>query len=67
MFLLLFRAGTFIGDVISVRSESALHTGMELPEFHGKNQPYSFYGDSALELKSAASNDMLLHLTITPN
>ena len=67
MCLVLLCAGTSIGDVISVRSKPALHTVMALREFYGEDQFYFFYGDNAPELKSAASNELMLHLTSTPN
>ena len=67
MCLVLLCAGTFIGDVIPVRSKSALHIVMALRGFYGEDQVYFFYSDNAPELKSAASNELMLHLTSTPN
>ena len=67
MCLVLLCAGTSIGDVIPVKSKSALHTVMALREFYAEDQFYFFYSDNAPELKSAASNEMMLHLTSTPN
>ena len=60
-------AGTSLGNVILVKSKSALHSVMALREFYGEGQFYFFYNDNARELKSAASNDLMLHLTSTPN
>ena len=45
MCLVLLCAGTSVGDVIPVRSKSALHTVMALREFYGEDQ--LFYSDSA--------------------
>ena len=50
-----------------MRSKSALHTVMALREFYGEDQFYFFCSDNAPELKSAASNELMLHLTSTPN
>ena len=57
MCLVLLCAGTSVGDVIPVKSKSALHTVMALREFYAEDQFYFFYSDNAPELKSAASND----------
>ena len=65
--LVLLCAGTSVGDVIPVKSTSALHTVTALPGFYGENHFYFFCSDNAPELKSAASNELLLHLTGTPN
>ena len=67
MCLVLLCAGTSIGDVIPVRSKSTLHTVMALREFYAEDQFYFFYSDNAPELKSAASSELMLHLTSTPN
>ena len=58
MCLVLLCAGTSIGDVIPVKSKSALHTVMALREFFAEDQFYFFYSDSAPELKSAASSEL---------
>ena len=60
-------AGTSIGDVIPGKSKSALHAVMALRAFYGEDQFYFFHSDSAPELKNAASNELTLHLTSTPN
>ena len=60
-------AGTSVGDVILVRSKSAHHTVMALRGFCAEDQFYLFYSDNAPELKSAASNGLMLHPTSTPN
>ena len=46
MCLVLLCAGTSVGDVIAVRSKSALHTVMALREFYGEDQLYLFYSDT---------------------
>ena len=67
MCLVLLSAGPSLGDVIPVKSKSALHSVMALRAFHGEDQVYIFYSDNAPELKNAASNELMLHLTSTPN
>ena len=67
MCLVLLCAGTSVGDIIPVRSKSTLHTVMALREFYAEDQFYFFYSDNAPELKSAASSELMLHLTSTPN
>ena len=67
MCLVLLCAGTSLGDVIPVRSKSATHNVMALREFYGEDRFYLFYGDNAPELKSAASSELMLHLTSAPN
>ena len=67
MCLALLCAGTSIGDVIPVKSKSALHTVMALRNCFGEDQFYIFYSDNAPELKNAASNELMLHLTSMPN
>ena len=67
MSLVLLCAGTSIGDIIPVKSKAANHTVMALREFYGEDQFYFFYSDNAPELKSAAANELMLHLTSTPH
>ena len=67
MCLVLLCAGTSIGDVIPVKSKSALHTVIALRGFYGEDQFYFFCSGNAPELKGAASNELMLHLTSTPN
>ena len=59
MCLVFLCASTSVGDVIPVKSKSALHTVMALREFYGEDQFYFFYSDNAPELK------LMLHLTST--
>ena len=65
--LVLLSAGTSVGDVIPMKSKSAHHTVMALREFYGEDQFYFLCSDNAPELKSAASNELLLHLASTLN
>ena len=67
MCLVLLCAGTSLGDVIPVKPKSALHSVMTQREFYGEDQCYVFYSDNAPELRRGASNELMLHLTSTPN
>ena len=67
MCLVLLCAGAPLGGVIPVKSKSALHSVMALREFYGEDQFNFFYRDTAPELKSAASNELMLDFISTPN
>ena len=63
----LLDAGTMYGDLIVVRSKNTNDTIMAFREFYGEDPAYYFYSDNAPELKAAAQQELMVHLTSTPH
>ena len=63
----LLDAGTLFGDLIVVSSKNVNDTIMAFCEFCGEDPFYYFHSDKAKELKAAAEQELMVHLTSTPH
>ena len=63
----LLDASTLYGDLIVVRSKNVNDTIMAFREFYGEDPFYYFHSDNAKELKAAAEQELMVHLTSTPH
>ena len=63
----LLDAGTLFGDLIVVSSKNVNDTIMAFREFYGEDPFYYFHSDNAKELKAAAEQELMVHLTSTPH
>ena len=63
----LLDAGTLFGDLIVVSSKNVNDTIMAFREFYGEDPFYYFHSYSAKELKAAAEQEPMVHLTSTPH
>ena len=63
----LLDAGTLFGDVIVVSSKNVNDTIKAFREFYGEDPFYYFHSDNAKELKAAAGQELMVHLTSVPH
>ena len=60
-------AGTLFGDLIVVSSKNVNDTIMAFREFYGEDPFCNLHSDIAKELKAAAEQELMVHLTPTPH
>ena len=63
----LLDAGTLFGDLIVVSSKNVNDTIMAFREVYREDPFYYFHSDNAKELKAAAEQELVVHLTSIPH